>query len=151
MGCSCRSRASRSSCCSAREEATGGLAGIAAGLFFLAVAPLLVRLGACAGCPACCADCKAFAAGGTDKHSTHEARNDDARKPRATIARLMARADRDTSPRPLSPLLKLASRNRRGIRIFAEGRWVSLTQDLHHPVVEIIHRMHEDGLKTPVI
>src|SRR5690242_2819412 len=155
MGCSCRSCASRSSCCSASEEATGGLAGIATGLLFLAVAPVVLRFGACAcwlDCwPACCASTCAAAQGDAHTHTAHDTRNDEARKPRAKIARLTARADRDIFPPPLSPLRKLAPRNRRGIRIFAEGRWVALTQDFHHPVVEIIHWMHQDRLKTPII
>src|SRR5438105_627271 len=131
MGCSCSSCARRSSCCSASEDATGGFAGIA-GDFFLVVV--------CLGAVVCCVlVCSARAAAtlefGTQRHS---AMGTTGRRRNALRFRALHSSE-------------LAPQNRRGVRILAEGRWVSLAQNLHHPVIEVIDGMIKDGLKTPVI
>ena len=46
---------------------------------------------------------------------------------------------------------ELAPRNGRGIRVFAEGLRIAISQDLYHPVIEVIDRVAKDRLKTPVI
>jgi hypothetical protein len=59
--------------------------------------------------------------------------------------------ERGSFPPRVFAVLKSAPQDGRGIGILAEGRWVSLAQNLDHPVIEVIDRMIEDGLKTPVI
>src|ERR1700730_13420863 len=140
MGCSCRSRASRSSCCSAAEPATGGLTGAAEDFFFAAVRFWVF---------VCCASGAAMLGLETHKHSALDTRNDSARDLRARISRRAA--GENASPPRVPPVSRLAPQNRRRIGILAQGLWVSLTQDLNHPVIEVIDGVDQDRLKTPVI
>src|SRR5690349_15914863 len=136
MGCSCKSCASFSSCCSASEVATGGLAGVTED-FFLA----RVRLGACGCGIVCCTRGDAVTGFVRNKHSAQEKRIGSAKNLRAGI---FAAAEENAPPPRALPASKLAPRNWRGIGIFAQGRWVSLAQDFDHPVIEVIDRMDQD-------
>src|SRR5260370_8542440 len=160
IGCSCSSCARRSSCCSAREDATGGLAGAAerflAGACFEAFACCAFVCGALV----CCTNGAATLAFETQRqsvieHVTEKKKNGSPKSlaPPQPCDIDFARADREATafrPRPLS-LTELPPQRRRGIRILAEGRWVSLAQNFHHPVIEIIDGVIQDRLKTPVI
>ena len=45
----------------------------------------------------------------------------------------------------------LMAQNRGGIGIIAEDFGVSATQNFHHPVIKIIHRMGENRLETAIV
>src|SRR5260370_8779261 len=160
IGCSCSSCARRSSCCSAREDARGGVAG--AGDGFLAGA-CLEAFACCAfvcGALVCCTNGAATLAFETQRqsvieHVTEKKKNGSPKSlaPPQPCDIDFARADREATafwPRVLS-LNELAPQRRRGIRILAEGRWVSLAQNFHHPVIPIIDGATQHRLKTPLI
>src|SRR4029077_1341673 len=140
MGCSCRSRASLSSCVAASELPTGGLVGIADGFFFLAA----VRFWGAA----CCARGLAMLTLEKQKNSALDKRIRSAKK-----SRNISSGGRETNIFLLrvSEISELAPRHWRGIWIFAECGWVTFAQDFNHPVIEVIDGMDQDRLKTPVI
>src|ERR1700732_4140934 len=141
MGCSCRSRASRSSCCAASELPTGGLVGIADGFFFLTA----VRFWGAA----CCTRGLAMLSLEKQKNSALDKRICSTRKPR-NISRRAGR-EADIFLLRVLEVSELAPQHRRGIWIFAECGWVAFAQDFNHPVIEVVDWMDQDRLKTPVI
>src|SRR5207302_641286 len=145
MGCSCKSRASRSSCCSASEVVTGGLVGVTED-FFLAAGRFWVLT--CR--TACCVDGDAMPGFEAQKHTAHNKAIGNTKNMRTLILSRGAAREDTSSPGVLNTS-KLAPQNRRGIGILAEVFWVSLAQNFDHPIVEIIDRMAQDRLKTPVI
>ena len=146
MGCSCRSRASLSSCVAASELPTGG-GWSGRRLFFLTAVRFWVV--------ACCARGPAMHTLEKQKNSPLAAKGSAARKSHGIFPR---GAGREADIFLLRVFLltvpevsELAPRHWRGIWIFAECGWVTFAQDFNHPVIEVIDGMDQDRLKTPVI
>src|ERR1700730_7435979 len=146
MGCSCKSRASLSSCVAASELATGGRVGVAEDFFFLTA----VRFWGAA----CCARGVAMLTLEKQKNSAPDKRIRSAKKSRD----ISSGAGREADIFLLRVFLlsvpevsELAPRHWRGIWIFAECGWVTFAQDFNHPIIEVIDGMDQDRLKTPVI
>lgn len=72
-----------------------------------------------------------------------------AQRHRIAVARRMPPSPRDAvAAAPETPTwgaeLPLTPQNRSGVRIFAQHLGIASGQDLHHPVVEVIHRVAQD-------
>src|ERR1700688_3810094 len=142
MGCSCRSRARRSSSWSAAGSATGGLAG-AAVEGFRTTGRFRLFAGTCGA---------AWLAPKAEPDNAATNRKAGARNLSGATASLRTRKE---SP-PVSGCgfifaSKLTPYNRRGIRITPESLWISLAKDFDHPVIKVIHWMAQNRLEAPVI
>src|SRR4029077_16096276 len=51
----------------------------------------------------------------------------------------------------LSAARKLAAQDRGGIGILAKCFGIATGQNLHHPVIEVIHRVRSDRLETAIV